>query len=173
MYGNQKCSESPPCSTCGGMVGWGLVLVSPQSSAGCLGECHSLGKLAQHDPLPALSLLHFGESPQLGLRPSPNEKSVFKWKAAAPCGWEGREGEARVKLLCHCDALHPQARPKTVLAPTLGTLGHLLLVLTLCWCLCVSRCGAGGASGSECSLPVLSRTLDFQPQLCLGALGSS
>lgn len=33
-------------------------------------------------------------------------------------------------LLCHCDALHPQAHPKTLLALTLGTLEHLPLALT-------------------------------------------
>lgn len=52
------------------VLGWGLMLVSPRSSAGwpeSLGECHSLGNLAQHDPLPALSLHHLGEAPTAGL----------------------------------------------------------------------------------------------------------
>lgn len=104
----------------------------PQSSAGwpeSLGECHSLGKLAQHDSLLALSLHHLGETPTAGLETKHSGKISIR--VAAPCGWEEREGKARVMLLCRCDALHPQARPKTVLAPTLGTLDHLPLVLTV------------------------------------------
>lgn len=113
------------------VVGWSLKLVSPQSSAGSLGECHRLGKLPQHDPLAALSLHHLGEAPTAGLETKLYRKIGIKVESSIILWLGGEGGEGRAMLLCHCDALHPQAHPKTELTPTLGSLDHLPLALSV------------------------------------------
>jgi len=105
---------------------WGRCPLRP--SAGwpeTLGDHGSLGKPARRGLLPALLLHRLGEisiarSTQWpGLRPSPPEKSILKWRVAAPCGWEGREGEARGMLRCFTAT---QALPMPAFPPALGTL---------------------------------------------------